>query len=417
MNPVLSKVTLKKYFSNQSFIFVVINIFVAFLGFVRSFAFMKFFNFSELGTITMVSTAASFIGFFQIGLINGGYRIIALRELESEEKVNNVLFSYFGCLFCVLTLICSGIYFFDFFDNILILAVSLVMGFCMLLTNWLTNMLIGAQEYRKLNAANGISALISLLCLLLAYFYGLSGALISILAQPCLLLIIIVSTHRVALPTKFDFDLAYIKYVLSFGFIPFLSGMFILMYTQIERWSIISYLGQGELGKLYLYMLITTLWLLVPSSVLNLFFPKTIKLFSEGDYKAFHDMIRKNIIVTFCYCAVASLSIFFLLEIIVGFVFPVHKPYVFLIVAALPGFVFRTLADPMALYLNSIVKLMPILWSELFSIIVYLLCVLTLVVFNRFSLLNMIICFNIYYIFKFCYLFIVYKKSKEKGYA
>ena len=82
--------------NKNSLYFIIVNIIVAFLGFVRSFVFMKFLNFEELGLLTLIKTGAMFVGFFQIGLINGGYRIVALKKANLTEKTNNVIFSYFG---------------------------------------------------------------------------------------------------------------------------------------------------------------------------------------------------------------------------------------------------------------------------------------------------------------------------------
>ena len=89
----------------QSISFIIINILVAFLGFVRSFVFMKFLDFKELGLITLIQTGAMLIGFFQIGLINGGYRILALQKTELSEETNNVIFSYFSLLSIFLTIL------------------------------------------------------------------------------------------------------------------------------------------------------------------------------------------------------------------------------------------------------------------------------------------------------------------------
>lgn len=413
----LNKIKSLFFLNSKSIVFIAVNIFVALFGFVRSFAFMKFFGFEELGVITLVNTSAALIGFFQIGLINGGYRIIALRNSEHENKINNVIFSYFSSLLGILTIISVIIYFSGIFSDLLILSVIIVMGFCMLITNWLTNTLISAQEYKKLNKANAISAFASLVCLTLAYFFGLSGALLSLMIQPCLFVIIIFITYKKTLPNKFDLDFYYIKHILSFGFIPFLSGIFTIVYSQIERWSIVSFLGKEDLGKLYLFFIINTLWVLVPASVLNLFFPKTIRLYSDKDFINFHKVIKKNSIFTISYCLIIAVLIFFFLSSIVNAIFPKHEPYIYLIFIGLPGLIFRTFCDPISLYLNSIVKLKPLFWSDVFSIVSYASCVFMLIIFNEFSLVNIVICFDIYFFLRFCFLFIVYIKSIKKSYA
>ena len=389
---------------SHSFVFITINILVAFLGFVRSFAFMKFFDFKELGIITLVSTAAALIGFFQIGLINGGYRIIALQDKDLRIKTNNVVFSFFGVLLIALFLGSIVGYFLGWFSNVLILIVVNVLGIGMLVNNWLTNTLIGGSEFKRLNIANASSASASLLCLVLAYYFGLYGALISLVIQPLLFVLLVFTTDHKELPTKFDFDLKHIKYILSFGFIPFVSGIFFMLYQQIERWSVNLFLGPEALGKMYLVFLTTTLWILVPTSILNLYFPKAIKFYTDNDFHNFHKIIKLNIIISSLYCIITSVIILILLKPVVGFIFPKHVPYSFLVFLALPGLIFRTLLDPISLYLNSIVRLKPIFWSDLFSTIIYIFCILFLFFNDTFSLTNFVICFDIYMCFKFFYL-------------
>lgn len=412
---ILNSTSINLFLKNkQSFFFIAINVFVAFLGFIRSFAFMKFFDFSELGLITLINTSVMLVGFFQLGLINGAYRIVALQESESNVKVNNVIFSYFTLLFFALIVISSIGFILSLFTDLSLVLLVISIGILTLITNWLTNSLIGSREYGKLNAANFLSAFASLLCLVLAYFYGLWGAIISLLIQPLLFILITFLTNKITIPTKFDIDFKYIRYILNFGFIPFLSGIFVLIYAQIERWSINFFLGSEALGKMYMVFLVATLWVLVPSSILNLFFPKAIKFYSDNDLTNFNKIIRKNAIVTLIYCIVVSLLIIVLLQPIVSFIFPKHQSFVFLVVIGLPGLIFRTLSDPIALYLNSIVKLKPIFWSDVLALIIYFLSILILLSLKLFSLTNFVVCFNVYFIFKFIYLFISYFKLRDK---
>lgn len=409
--------SIKKFIkNNQSFVFIAINILVAFLGFVRSFAFMKFFDFKELGVITLVSTAALFIGFFQIGLINGGYRIIALRDKESNGKVNNVIFSYFGVLSVFLVTFAIIALLFDFLTDWSTALLVITIGVFTLITNWLTNTLIGGREYNRLNIANSVSALASLACLILAYYFGLFGALVSLLIQPMLFVGVIFLTDKKEIPTAFDLDFKYIKYILSFGFIPFLSGIFFLVYQQIERWSVNLFLGPEALGKMYLVFLTTTLWLLIPSSINSLFFPKAVKYYADNDTDQFKNMIYKYFLILLTYCFVCILLFSFLFSPLVEFIFPKHLPYVKLVYIILPALVLRTLSDPINLSFNSMVKLKPILWSDIISTLCYVILILILGMSKLFSLENVLICYGIYNLIRFCYLllhFLLLKREKQ----
>jgi O-antigen/teichoic acid export membrane protein len=400
--------------NNQSFFFIAINIFVAFLGFVRSFAFMKFFDFHDLGIITLISTAASLIGMFQIGLINGGYRIIALRESDSNVKVNNVIFSYFGLLSIVLAAFSVILFLLGFYTNWFLLIIINIMGVCMLITNWLTNTLIGASEFKRLNIANSSSALASLVCLLLAYYFGLYGALLSLLVQPLLFTGIVFFTGKKEIPTKLDLDFKQIKYILSFGFIPFLSGIFFLVYQQIERWSINFFIGPEALGKMYLVFLLTTLWLLIPSSINSLFFPKSVKYFADGNFEQLQKIIKQYFLILIIYSIICAILVLLILPTLVNIIFPKHYPYIHLVFIILPGLILRNMCDPVSLYLNSAVKLNPILWSDVISTFCYSMMVLSLEFMGFFSLENILICYTFYNLIKFSYLFFNYLFIKRK---
>jgi O-antigen/teichoic acid export membrane protein len=405
MNLIHSRTIIKSFFNNQALVFVIINIVVALLGFIRSFAFMNFFDFHELGIITLISTAAMLIGFFQLGLINGGYRIIALGEEESNVKTNNVVFSYFGVLSILLLSLSTISYLLNLFSDWRILLIINFLGIGMLITNWLTNTLIGAREYGRLNYANIVSAVISLLFLMLAHYFGLYGALFSLLIQPLLFVFIVFFTSKKYIPKKFDLDFNHIKFILSFGFIPFLSGVFFLFHQQIERWSINIFIGPEALGKIYLVYLLSTLWLLIPTSINSLFFPKSVKYFADGNLIQLQNTFKQYFLILIAYSVIGSLLVILILPTLVNFVFPKHFPYIHLVYVILPGLIIRNMCDPVSLYLNSIVKLKPILWSDIVSTFFYAIMIFYLELMEIFSLVNILICYSIYNLIKFSYLY------------
>ncbi len=361
----------------------------------------------------MVNTIALMLGFFQIGLLNGGYRIIALRDTEQETKTNNVIMSYFGSLFLLATFGFIVVLSLGFLSNGLVVFISILMGLLFLVNNWYTNILIAAQEYTKLNIANSVSALASIFCVILASYYGLYGALFSLLIQPLLLIIIVIILYKKALPTRFILDVNHMKYVLSFGFVPFLSGVFALIYMQLERWSIITFLGQEELGKLYIVFLLTTLWSLIPGSINSLYFPKSVLLAKNGNYAGMFKIIKQYFLVIILYSLIGVTGILLFMKPILGQVFPAHVPYIHLAYILTIGLVLKILVDPITLLLNSVVKLKPIFHSDLFSIIVYAGSVLLLVVCDIFSLENILFSFAIYNLIRFVYLFIYYYYIKK----
>lgn len=405
-----------KSIQGTSFLFVITNILVAFLGFVRSFAFMKFFDFKELGLITLISTGVMLIGFFQIGLINGGYRIIALQKEEDIVKTNNVLFSYFGTISLLLIVLYFIFYALSLLTLPIIVFITIYTGVIVLVQNWLTNSLIGSSNYSLLNFANFSSSIMGLLSIFLAYYYGLYGAAFTIFVQPAGFIVVVFLSQRNLLPKKFDLDLKHIKYILSFGFIPFLSGVFILGYMQLERWSITFFMNTESLGMLYLFFITSTLWILIPTAINNLLFPKAIIAFGNNKLLELRKIISNYFKLLFAYCFIGTLSIIFVFPYLVELIFPNHLPYLYLVILALPGLIFRIVVDPIGLFLNSVVKLKPIFWAEVYGIIVYIGCIFLLVFFGKFSLETIIISCNVYFGIRCLCLFYSYHRATRNFY-
>ncbi|WP_339882835.1 hypothetical protein [Polaribacter vadi] len=397
-----------------SIYFILTNILVAFFGFVRSFVFMKFFDLEELGLITLIQTGAMFIGFFQIGLINGGYRIVALQKNHLTEKTNNVIFSYFGVLFLFLTLAYIGNLVLNIFSNNLIVLYLFIFGFSLLVFNWLTNTLIAERKHSLLNKVNFFSAIISVFCLPMAYYLGIYGGVFCLLIQPCFFSVCILIISKKLRPTGFMLNLMEIKKILNYGFIPFISGIFFLLYIQIERWSIIVQLGTAALGNLYLFFIVVALWILIPNSISNLFFPKAVIYFEQKKKDFFLKTIRKYFLTIFIYSVIGVSFILFFLQHLVDFFFPLHSFNVIYVFLALPGLVFRIMSGPISLYFNSIVKLKPIFWSDLIALILYVVIIFLLFNSNIFSLKSVIISFNIYFLIKLIYLLILFKIYLKK---
>jgi O-antigen/teichoic acid export membrane protein len=183
---------------------------------------------------------------------------------------------------------------------------------------------------------------------------------------------------------------------------------------QIERWSIASFLGTTALGNLYLVFLITTLWVLIPTSILNLLYPRAVLLYENKDLYSLKKIIVIHTIFVIGYCAFVSFLIFFLLKPIVAIIFPQHSPFVKFAIYALPGLVLRSLIDPISVVLNTIVKLKPLFWSDIYGLALYSILVAAMGTFHFFSLTNVLISYNIYFAFKFIFLAISFLKLRKQ---
>ena len=389
------------------------NIIVAFLGFLKSFIFIKFLNLESLGMLTIIQTGAMFIGFFQIGLINGGFRIISLEKTNLIAKTNNIIFSYIGILSLVLFMTYFLNLFFNLFTDYFTYLFILLLGLNLLLFNWLTNILIALKKLMLLNKLNLVSSTISVLFLPLAYYQGLFGAAFCLLIQPIIFIVYALIASKELRPNSYLLKIKEIREILKYGFIPFVSGIFFLMQIQIERWTVVYELGSENLGKLYLFILISALWVLIPNSISNLFFPNCVTSFESNNYVKFNNYIKNHFIIVTVYIIFTALIIFVLLEPLVALFLPEHQAYLNFVYLAIPGLCFKTLSDPISIFLNSIVKLKPFLYSDIIGISFYVISVVMLIYFRNFSLNSVIFLFNIFFLIKLVILLFYYFKLKN----
>lgn len=395
-------------------LYIISTIVLSVLGFVRSIFFVKIFSFTELGIVTLVLTGSLFIAFFQIGVINGGYRIVSIQNETINNKVTNVVFSYFLFLTILLFLaLLVGLIFIKT-DNTGLFFIVILLGIIQLINNWISNILIGNCNYYILSISNFFSSLTYLLNVLFAIYFKLPGAIIGMILQPIIFIVIVYLNKRSAFPTKLDFDLKYFKYILSYGFIPFLTGIFFLLQIQIERF-IINLLGGADfLGKMYLYFLITNLWGLLPSVINNLYFPKSIQAFHNGNHSEFKRLFYGYIFIVFGYSIICFLLILLIIPILVPIYIDKYTPYISLVLMAIPGLTFKILSDPFVLYFNSLNYQRPILLSDISSLSIYIFALIALFALGKLDLKWIVLGANLYYFAKLLYLFINFSQKKEK---
>lgn len=375
------------------FTYVLVVILVSSVGFVRSFLFMKWFDNTELGVISLIQTIILFLSLLQLGFINGGYRLFALDKPEEQRNVNNVIFSYFGVVAVIVSLFWVTLWLSGttiIIENSMML-VGLAAGLFTLISNWLTNTLIGKRLIREINIVNFISTGASLLALSLVWIWGIMGAVISLIIQPLLFITITLFKQRNLRPNAWNFDIKLIRYILSFGFIPFLAGIFVMVNLQIERWSIANILGVGALGEFYLVFLFATLFVLIPTSLLNLFFPKAIYAYENYKMIQFNATIKKHLLIISIYLGCVVLVTIFGMQYFVDLLLPKHTANTIYVYYYLPGLVALVLCDPFAIILNSCVRLKPLLYAGVASVIFNIVAIYTINNLDIFTLTNMAI--------------------------
>lgn len=349
--------------NKANYYYIIINLCVSAFSFLRSFIFMHVLDLRELGIISLVQTIFMFISLLQIGLLNGGFRIISLGKREQLTKANNTIFSYIamltvpGVAFCFLSAC------FNWIDELSLplLLIAVFFGIFTLVNNWLHNALIGEQRLGEVNKLNITSFGASMLALPVAYFTGFWGGILVITIQPLLFVLVCLIDNKELRPTNFVSDLKYVHYILTFGFIPFLGGIFTALYTQIERWSIAKVLSVEALGGFYLVFLYVSLYHLVPASINGIFFPKAVKAYEDKHYTDFKKYIKWYYVALIAYGFLISLATVLLLRPVVSLIFPNHLPGVELVYIIMPGIILQSLSEPIGLILNSAVILKPML--------------------------------------------------------
>ena len=377
----------------SNYYYIVINIGLSLFSFLKSFVFMRYLDFRELGVISLVQTIFMFIGLLQIGLLNGGYRIVSLGKKEEMEKTNNTIYTYLAMLLPLGIVFCLSSSYFNWIKDLtlVLLLISVVFGIFTLLNNWYQNMLIGEQKLTEVNISNIVSFSLSALLLPLAFLYGFWGAMAVIMIQPLVFVSLSMKRNKELCPTSFYFDIKYIKYILSFGFIPFLGGIFTILYLQVERWSINQVLGVEALGSFYLVFLYVSLYQLVPNSLNSIFFPKGVKSYAEKRYDDFKKIIKFYYLSIIGYGTLITIVTLQFLEPIVSLVFPNHLPGVSFVYIILPGLVLMSLIEPIGLILNSAVILKPMLVASATNLAFNVIAIITLIGIGVFSLQNVAI--------------------------
>jgi O-antigen/teichoic acid export membrane protein len=359
--------------------FIIINVFIAILRFVRSFVFMKYLSFTELGTITIIMTIIGFFGMFQFGFLNGGYRIFSVeKDLTRKSEVNNIIYTYFLILFFVLSMVAIIVYNFNSSLEIsfVILISSVFFGLITLINNWIRNILSAYMNFKELNSLELIATSISLLGLITIPYIGFNGAFLSILSQPFIFLIISFIRYHYIRPTKIYFNLKMARWILAFGFVPFLSGIFVMLNNQIEKWSILYYLDTAALGKFYLPALYHSLFILIPFSIGKLFFPPAMQKFVNKDLKSLKKLLINYSLILIVFIIIAFITTYFLLEPIVARVFPEHLIGIKYVWDIFPGLVAILLVEPLSYIFYASVKLRPIFWASFSSTFILILLII-----------------------------------------
>jgi O-antigen/teichoic acid export membrane protein len=132
--------------------------------------------------------------------------------------------------------------------------------------------------------------------------------------------------------------------------------MFLTANAQIERWSIVSWIGVAGLGRYYLALLFLNLYNLVPTALGAVFLPKLVQTHASGDYAATQAELRTFLRVTLYYSAAVLVCVWPLAALVLGVLLPKYLPdlrYVYLLA---PGVLLFGLSNPFAIVFNVLIR-------------------------------------------------------------
>lgn len=350
-----------KLLLNPSVLYVTANVAVSALGFLRNLYFMRSMSYSDLGQIAMLQTIVVVVGFLQLGMINGGYRLYASADLTMSHQINNTVMTCFLALaLALLPTLLFLQYLLEFkISNIETetLLLGFIIGFATLTSTWVNNTLIAKGRLRVSSAINFSAATLSLGFVLIPEALDLHQAFSAFLIQPLAVLVLALIIHQPSRPYP-SVDSGLIKEIIALGFAPFSAGIVVLLNFQVERWFIVSYMGAEAMGAYYLTIVYSTVFTLIPVSLLNLFYPKTVNAYEQRDRPLFLTLTRQHLVVLLGYLLLTVCITLLFLPPVLNHYLQSFKGLEHLVFFSLPGLVAYSMFDNIALVLHSVKKLL-----------------------------------------------------------
>jgi O-antigen/teichoic acid export membrane protein len=333
---------------------------------------MRILTLDEVGTISFVQSIIMVVSFSQLGLLNGGYRLISKSDTYVRQ-INNFIFSYNFYLLCgALTLIYPIYFIFNFSFDLIIFTYSILVGFISVVSNWVTNLLIADQKISLLNKTNLISLASSFLCLLLINVSSLWAGILFVTSQSFIIIFIGIYFGG------YQIGITHIKkrtfrYILLSGFTPYLINILGGVVLIFEKWIIAYDLGMIDLGSYFIVGVYSTFFYLLPGALNNLEFPTAMRLFNKKS--STFEMLNKYKSYFFkllIYVIIAGLITYFLAELVLKYLLPKYLIAIPLIKIVYWGLALITLIQPITLILQVQLKYNTILSVYIISLFLVL---------------------------------------------
>jgi len=350
--------------SNSAALYMVANLTTSAFVFFRNIFFMHSLGHSDLGQIAMIQTIVVAVGFIQLGIINGGYRLYAGADSSSSAHVNNTVMTSLIVLSLLLLTVIALLQFFDELEFANVQAQSLwigcIIGVATLGSNWVNNIFIAHEKLSQLSFVNLSAAMASFLIALTPAVDKLQLIMLALLFQPICILVLSMAVNAQTRP-RIYIEGKLTRELIKVGFGSYCAMIVTMGNLQLERWFIIVNLGSEDMGRYYLTVVYSTVFTLIPISLLNLFFPKMVKAFDRKDKQAFNKYTRDHLLAISIYLGLVCLLTLAFLPWMLENILPSYLGQQHLIYYILPGLIVFVMFDNVVLILQSAKKMVNIL--------------------------------------------------------
>lgn len=308
---------------------------------------MRLIGIEDIGFISLFQSIITIISFLQIGLLNGGYRIIS-RSDTALKRINNFVYSYhIFFLILILTVIVPLSYYFNFTTDLFLIFYAVLIGILSILSNWNTNILLAQQKIHLLNKLSLGSLAASFLALFLMNYSAIWAGLLMTTFQ----IVVFVIASSIAGDYRFKLvklDKRTFIYLMRVGFVPYLIGIIGTLFVILEKWVITSDMGVESLGEYYLVGIYSVFFLLAPSALNNLLFPAALKTKVKfaNIYLSFYKSYFLQLSV---YIFFAGMLTYFAADDLIEYFLPNYLSSVKLIKIVFWGLAFITISQPFLL--------------------------------------------------------------------
>lgn len=337
--------------------YVAINLAVSLFVLLRSYISMLVLDYRGLGLVTIVQSIVLLLGIAQFGFLNGGYRLLCSADEAEARRINALIYGVMAAIGGAAIL--AGLAYAlaaSEADALWVVGLGVVGGVATLIRTWMSNQMIAAARFAELNRVNLWSGLASLLVLVAIPLAPLPVCLAAIVVQPLGFVLLVVWRDPATRPAGVAFDAALARRVLAAGFLVFLSTMLLQANIQIERWYVAAALGLDGLGHLFLAILFTTLFQLVPTSLDAIYLPRLVRAHESGEPGAVGRGIAEYLLLLAGYGVAALLAVALLARPLTALLLPSYVEDLRYVMLIAPGLALITIASGFSVTFSILIR-------------------------------------------------------------